>query len=241
MNYRWLIVVIVVGAMGGCFVPQTYDTIQYRSISLNIQDLQEKGMAFITPSTITGQEEEKQALALTFAAVLRKERPRLRCITLPETLNAVNKAGLADDYKHMFADYRDTGIFNRDILQKISSATNTGYVAQLKLMTFVQNSNDRFGFLGLRLVVTKSAHLRLFFQIWNAESGSIAWEGVQEMHYAVDTMSESSVTLRTAIEKAARDLIEQLPQPPKGGPGEALETRVPVSSDSSSEQSVVVR
>lgn len=223
MKYKWLIFLFGISLVCGCFVPQAYDTIQYRSISLDAEDLQAKGLAFITPSTITGQEEEKQALALTFSAVLRKERPTLRCITLPETLNAVNKAGLAEDYKHMFVDYRDTGIFNRDMLQKIGAATKTGYVAQLKLMTFVQGSDDRFGFLGLRLVVTKSAHLRLFFQIWNTEGGFIAWEGIQEMHYAVDTVTEKSVTLRTAIEKAAHDLIEQLPQQQKSSPKEAAE------------------
>jgi hypothetical protein len=168
-------------------------------------------MAFITPSTVTGQEEEKQEVALTFAEVLRKDRPAILCLSLSETLNAINQAGLAEDYKRMYVDYRDTGIFNRDILRKVGEATKTRYVAQLKLMSFSQGSDNRFGVFGLRLVDTKFADLRLFFQIWNTQDGAIAWEGVQEIHYAIDRITEKPVTQKVIIEKAARQIIAKLP------------------------------
>lgn len=79
--------------------------------------LEQSGIAFATPSTVTGQEEEKQALALTFADVLKRERPNVRCTTLAETLGAVNHAGLAEDYRRMYADYRHSGLFERDVLR----------------------------------------------------------------------------------------------------------------------------
>jgi hypothetical protein len=192
-------------------MPQVYDTAQNRSISLKAEDLSTYGMAFITPSTVTGQEEEKQEVAFTFTEVLRKDRPAIRCLSLSETLNAINQAGLSEDYKRMYVDYRDTGIFNRDILKKVGEATKTRYVAQLKLMAFSQGSDNRLGVLGLRLVDTKFADLRLFFQIWNTEDGTIAWEGVKEIHYAIDRVTEKPVTQRVIIEKAARDIISKLP------------------------------
>ncbi|HOG16082.1 MAG: hypothetical protein A4E73_01357 [Syntrophaceae bacterium PtaU1.Bin231] len=207
----WLVLLVMVGMLDSCFVPQIYDSTDHHLISLSADDLAKQGIAFLTPSTITGQEEEKQALALIFADVLKKERPAIRCVGLPETLNALNRAGLADDYKHMTDEYRNTGIFGHGILQKVGEATKTGYVAQLKLMNFVQGSSERFGFLGLRMIETKYSHLRLFFQIWDVRSGSIAWEGVHEMHYAVDTISEDTVTLKTTIHKAAQDIIKYLP------------------------------
>jgi hypothetical protein len=211
LKLRWVLLLVLLSMVCSCFVPQVYDVTDHRLISLNADDLQKQGIAFLTPSTITGQEEEKQAVALIFADVLKKERPAIRCVGLPETLNALNEAGLANDYKRMIADYRDTGIFNRDILQKVGEATKTGYVAQLKLMTFIQGSSERFGGLGLRMIETKYSHVRLFFQIWNTRGGFIAWEGVQEMHYAVDTIADKSVTLKTTINKAAKDIIKYLP------------------------------
>ncbi|HEX7533705.1 MAG TPA: hypothetical protein VF343_00485, partial [Syntrophales bacterium] len=180
-------------------------------ISLKAQDLSTYGMAFITPSTVTGQEEEKQEVALTFTGVLKKERPAILCLSLPETLNAINQAGLSEDYKRMYVDYRDTGIFNRDILRKVGEATKTRYVAQIKLMAFSQGSDNRFGVFGLRMIDTKFADLRLFFQIWNTQDGTIAWEGSQEIHYAIDRVSEKPVTQRVIIEKAAHDIVSKLP------------------------------
>jgi len=210
--YSWLLILLVTtGLLYSCVVPQIYPTVQDRQISLRSKDLETNGLAFITPSTVTGQEEEKQIIALTFAEVLTKERPSIRCVALPETLNAVNQAGLAEDYKYMYGDYRDTGIFKRDVLRKVGEATKTRYVAQLKLASFTQASNTRLNILGLRLVETKNAHIRLFLQIWDTQDGSIVWEGVYEMHYADDAVSEKTITLKIVMEKAAHDLIARLP------------------------------
>jgi hypothetical protein len=211
MNYKWLMLASILVLLCACFTPQINYTAQNRAISLKAEDLPTHGVAFITPSTVTGQEEEKQVVALIFAEVLKKERPAIQCLSLPETLTAINQAGLSEDYKRMYVDYRDTGIFNGDILRKVGEATKTRYVAQLKLMVFSQGSEVRLGVLGLRLIETKYAELRLFFQIWNTQDGSIAWEGVQEIHYAIDRVTETPVTQKTIIEKAAHAIISKLP------------------------------
>ncbi|MGZ6291322.1 MAG: hypothetical protein ACXWMK_03915 [Syntrophales bacterium] len=211
MNYRWLMLGSILILLCACFAPQVHDQSQTRVISLKADDLSKYGMAFITPSTVTGQEEEKQEVALTFTGVLKKERPAILCLSLPETLNAINQAGLSEDYKRMYVDYRDTGIFSRDILQKVGEATKTRYVAQIKLMAFSQGSDNRFGVFGLRMIDTKFADLRLFFQIWNTQDGTIVWEGSQEIHYAIDRMTEKPVQQRVIIERAAHDIISRLP------------------------------
>ena len=60
----------------GCAIPQYHSSIQHRALTLQPQDLERHGLAFITPSTVTGQEEEKQAVALTFSEILIKSAPR---------------------------------------------------------------------------------------------------------------------------------------------------------------------
>ena len=94
--------------LAGCFGTQVFPNLQERSISLHPGDLETSGVEFITPSAATGQEEEKQAIALVFADVLQQQRPRIRVVPFAEVLNAVNKAGLTDLYKRMYNDYRDT-------------------------------------------------------------------------------------------------------------------------------------
>jgi hypothetical protein len=196
--------------VAGCFT-QIDSSGKHHLISLGPGDLENHGLAFITPTTVTTQEEEMQAVAFTFSEVLKKERPDIPCVTLPETVSAVNPAGFVDEYKVMFDDYRNTGIFKRDTLKKVGEVTGAKYLAQLKLSGFKQDSKGRLSFFGLRIVGTKNARIRLFFQIWNSEQGNIAWEGVEELNYAVDSLSEDPITLREILEVSARKLISRLP------------------------------
>jgi len=198
-------------ALPGCFGTHIYPNLQEHRVALGPGDLEAFGIAFITPSTITGQEQEKQAVALTFADVIKRERPGLRVVTLAETLGAINKAGLADDYKRMYDDYRDTGLLARDILRRVGAATGTRYLVQLKLQGFGQGSKERFGLLGLRIVDTQYAHVRLFFQIWDSTDGTIAWEAMQEIRMSQETTTEEPVMQRTVLEHTAHDLIAKLP------------------------------
>ncbi|MCR4298001.1 MAG: hypothetical protein NUV75_04490 [Gallionella sp.] len=204
--------VFVTMLLSGCAVTsQKHTTNQAFATSLESQALKSSGIAFITPSSVTGQEEDKQALALTFTEVLKQARPDLRIVSLPETLGAINRAGLADDYKQMFEDYPLTGIFSRDTLLKVSRITGARYLAQLKLGGFRQESKSRWGMLGIRIVETKSASLRLYLQIWDGENGLIAWEGGQELTSAHESLQEDPISFKTAVEQAAVELIARLP------------------------------
>ncbi len=211
--WRILFVVLATfGGLAGCsFAPQRYMMIQDEALTLSKGDLEKSCLAFITPSTVTGQEENRQALALAFARVVQSKRPNLRVLTLPQTLGAVNKAGLAENYKQMYDEYRNTGIFRRTTLQQIADATGCRYLAQLNLATFQQSSDNRFGALGFRIVQTKQANIRQFLQIWDAQEGTIAWEGSQEYKYTDETVTERSVTFKTVIEETAQAMIDKLP------------------------------
>ncbi|OHC64577.1 MAG: hypothetical protein A2045_06450 [Rhodocyclales bacterium GWA2_65_20] len=190
---------------------QSNQTVQTVAIDLKSEDLRTAGLAFITPSSVTGQEEDKQALALAFTEVLRSTRPDLRVMSLPETLSAVNRASITADYKRMFDDYRTTGIFEREILQKVAKVTGMRYLAQLKLSGFRQESKGRWGFLGIRMLETKSSTIRLYLQIWDSQDGSIAWEGSQESSSSHESLAEEYVSLRRVIEESANGLVARLP------------------------------
>ena len=112
----------------------------------------------------------------------------------------------------MFAEYKDTGLFDSKTLHKVGRVTGTRYLAQLKLAGFSQGSSGRFSVFGLRMLETKFAKLRLFFQIWDARDGSIAWEGVQELNWSEEEVNEDAVSLQTVIGEAARNLAKRLPE-----------------------------
>lgn len=197
-------------ALGSC--TQVYSDFNERTISLEPGDLEQGGLAFITPSTVTGQEEEKQAVALTFSEVLKSERPEIPVVPLAEVLSKINSAGLAGQYKSMYEDYRDSGLFKPEILKQIAESQNSRYLAQLKLQGFDQDEKNRVQVFGVRIMVTQQATLRLFLQIWDASDGTIAWEGVQELRSSRETITEDPVTLQDIMKRAAMDVIAKLPQ-----------------------------
>ncbi len=190
---------------------QSVPTTQVLVINLSSEDLRKGGLAIITPSSATGQEEDRQALALAFTEVLLNVRPDLRVVSLPQTLSAINRAGFTREYRQMFEDYRLAGIFDNEALQKVASVTGARYVAQLKLGAFRQESKDRFGMLGLRMLQTKTSTIRLFLQIWDSTNGSVAWEGAQESTLSHESMAEEYVSMKSIVQESARDLLKRLP------------------------------
>lgn len=199
---------------GGCATqlsPQSKNTVQSSVLTLSGQSLKEGGLAFLTPSTVTGQEEDKQALALSFFETVRLARPDLKAVSLPVALTAVNRAGLAGAYKHMIEDYRMTGLLDRDTIRQIGQAAGVRYLAQLKLASFRQESKNRWGALGFRIFDTKLSTARLFLQIWDSNDGAIVWEGAVELTAAYDSVREETVTFNSIIQATARELVARLP------------------------------
>jgi hypothetical protein len=190
---------------------QRYSTPHTEGFGLVAGQLEGGGLAFLTPSSVTGQEEDRQSLALVFADVLGEQRKDIRIVSLPQTLSAVNRAGLTDAYKRMYQDYRDSGVFEPGPLGQVGEAVGVRYVAQLKMANFRQEAKGRFSMFGLSLVQTQAANIRLFLQIWDTHDGSIVWEGSNELNRAYDTLSERSVSFDLVVRDSAADLIAKLP------------------------------
>jgi len=179
--------------------------------SLKAGELESFGIAFITPSTVTGQEEDKPALALAFAKALASERPKIHIVPLTETLTSVNRAGIFDAYERMITQYRDSGSLDPAALAAVGKAAGARYVALLNMAAFQQVYHDRLGVFGLRLLQTKEATIRLTLQVWNSMDGSVAWEGAQEIHMADETAAEDAVSFSAVVETAAQKLAAKMP------------------------------
>jgi len=203
--------IILAGMLQGACSYQIYTSEEHRAFNLTADDLFEKGIAFTTPTSITGREQDRQSLALTFAEVLREKRPDIHVVSLPETLSAINRAGLLDEYMQMYENYEQTGIFDYSSLKNISAITGTRYIAQLNLSGFDQGDKGRFGIFGLRVLETKRANLRVFLQIWDTQEGMIAWEGYEEMNYSTETYTERGITFYDIARQIAENMVARIP------------------------------
>ncbi len=215
---RWVLgslaALAVLAGVAGCATQQRHVTSTIGpnlAITLKPGDLQTHGVAFITPATVTGQEEDRPALSLIFTKELVELRPTLHVVSLNETLSAISRTGASEEYKRMMEESRESGLLNRATLAQVRQATGVRYIAQLKMASFHQESQDRFSVLGLRMVMTKKADMRVFLRIWDGQDGSIVWEGAQEVYLARETISEDSISFREVVDESARQLIARLP------------------------------
>jgi hypothetical protein len=181
------------------------------SASLKSGDLTSFGIAVVTPSTVTGQEEDKPDLALAFSKALEEQRPNVRIVPLTETLTSINRAGLFENYRRMIIEYRESGLLDPTALAQVGKATGARYIALLNMASFQQAYHDRLGILGLRVLQTKEANIRLTLQIWNSLDGSVAWEGAQEIRMASETAAESEVSFWSVVQAATEKLAAKIP------------------------------
>lgn len=207
--------------LSACARSTMYTTEDHQNLTITSDALRQDGIALLSPSSITGREQDRQSLALTFAEVFRETRPEVRLVTLPETIAALNQAGLLKDYKAMMADYEETAIFDPNNQRKIGDATGARYLAQLKLASFSQDTDTRFNFLGYRMLETKRASIRVFLRIWDSQTGDIAWEGYQEMSFSNDTSTEEGVTFHDMVREIAERMIAVIYQQPQDEKKEA--------------------
>jgi len=208
-----LAVLPLLALLGGCVAvgTQVVPVTTHQTYTLKPGQLQQHGVALLTPSIITGQEQDRQSLALIAAQTIVATMPAVRVVSLSETLGAVNAAGLADVYRQMYEDYDRTGLFRREALQKIGQVTGARYLAQLKLAGFNRDTRERLSIFGFRVFQTLHANVRLYIQIWDSTQGVIAWEATGELNHAYDSLAEQPVTFRLTVEEAVRQLLKALP------------------------------
>lgn len=209
-HIRLVLAIMLTLALAGCATSRSYMHSEHHSITLEPSMIEAHGLSFITPATVTGKEQDAQTIALVFGRVARNEYADVPVVTLPETLSHVNRNELTDRYRAMLAYHADTGLLPRGFLQDLGDITGTRYIAQIKLAGFEQRATNRWSLLGIRILVTKEASLRVFMQVWDADTGEIAWEGTEEVDLARDTMRDVHITLQQAARTAAHRMFDSM-------------------------------
>jgi hypothetical protein len=199
-------------AVASCGVAnQVRHEVATTNLALAPDDPERHGVGFLTPAAATGREADKQTLAQAFARELAAARPGVKVVPLPTVLSEVNAADLDQQYKRMYRDYLETGILEGSVLKRVGEISGARYLVQLSLAEFQQQSRGRFSFLGLRMIDTKQANMRVFVQLWDSTTGGVAWEGSGELNYAYESAAENPAPFLEAASLAARRLYEELP------------------------------
>jgi hypothetical protein len=202
---------LATGGLTGCGVTsQLHSDLSYGAAAETVLALEDAGIGVLTPAAPTGQESDKQALGDSLSTALEHELDGSRVLGLPEMLSAINKAGLAGRYADALADYEATGILDRDTLRAVGEASGVRYLAKLNLGNFNQSSDKRLAIAGIRMFDTWRATIRVHLEVWDSQTGEIAWQGNDELVYAREGVKERPVTFRAVADFAAANLVQKV-------------------------------
>ncbi|HEX7000022.1 MAG TPA: hypothetical protein VF322_17960 [Gammaproteobacteria bacterium] len=216
----------------GCSVTnQLHSDLTYRGVSAEVGQFGSlTGIGVLTPSTPTGHESDKQALADALGQALEESESVGTVLPLTNTLSAINTAGLARAYAEMLAEYEHTGVLERDTLKRIGEAAGVRYLAKLNLGDFVQSSDKRLAIAGIRLFDTWRALIRVHLEVWDSRTGTIVWEGNEELVFAHEGAKERPVSFRQVAGLASAALVAKMGESGSDTIDEAPPELVTVSS-----------
>lgn len=168
----------------GCtplYMSETDSTSTPRPQSLEVAKLTSEPvpvLGLVAPANLAGF---APSLSHALISALTTARPPIRVIPANETISAINEQGLTRDYKELLAGFTPGGILDRQRLRLIGSALGSRYLLLPGLAEFNQLIMDKYDIIGIKLVRTRVTTLRLWLQLWDAQTGRILWESAGEL------------------------------------------------------------
>jgi hypothetical protein len=163
---------------------ETHITATPRAGSVVVGELTRDSVAtlgLITPGSFQGF---SPFLSRALIAAMSEASPSIRGIPVHETVNIINGKGLSADYGELIAGFIQSGILERERLQRLGSTLNSRYVFLPGLADFNQILVDRFEIAGLKTIRNRVITLRLWLQLWDTQTGQIVWESTGEANVA---------------------------------------------------------
>ncbi len=177
-----------------------------------VDDLSNGKIGFLTTTVGTGEEKYRRITMNILAEVIEKNRKDLKIVPPSLGFSLINSKNLTEVYARGKRDYEVTGIWDREVLRKIGEAMGVRYLIQPELIKFERWTNTRINLVGIRLMETRESTVRVFMQIWDAETGAIVWEGASEATFAKDSLKSKPVEFEDIIRIAWQDLVNKLPK-----------------------------
>ena len=156
-------------------------------------------VGLFAPSSLQGF---SPLLSHAFVSALAEVTPPIRVGSAHETVNLLNEQGLAGEYAELMVGFARTSILDRDRLRRIGSALGSRYVFLPGVAELDHNLVDKFEMGGFKLIRNQVTRLRLWLQLWDAQSGRILWESIGEAIVANPILSAVQATPLDAIAQA---------------------------------------
>jgi len=200
---------LLAAGCGPVYLSDTHATSTPRPESFNVGALAGEPVAtlgVVAPASLQGL---SPTLSLALATALAEVSPPIRGIPTFETVNRLTDQGLAAEYADLLAGFSRNGILERQRLRWIGSGLGSRYVILPGLAQLDETIIDKFEAAGLKLLRNRVTTLRLWLQLWDAQTGHIVWESAGEITVSTVLLSPSrAVPLGETIQKLLFNMIQ---------------------------------
>jgi len=200
---------LLAAGCGPVYLSDTHATSTPRPESFNVGALAGGPVAtlgVVAPASLQGL---SPTLSLALATALAEVSPPIRGIPTFETVNRLTDQGLAAEYADLLAGFSRNGILERQRLRWIGSGLGSRYVILPGLAQLDETIIDKFEAAGLKLLRNRVTTLRLWLQLWDAQTGHIVWESAGEITVSTVLLSPArAVPLGETIQKLLFNMIQ---------------------------------
>jgi hypothetical protein len=186
-----VILAISIPLLVGCSPLRTWDAHTTSSPMLpplDVVSLAREPVATLGVVAPSGLQGFGPALSLALAAALADVTPSMRALPAVDTLNTLNEQGLTGPYADLLSGFVRSGVLERKRLQACGSTLRSRYVLLPGLAGFDEILVDHFEITGLKVVRTRISTLRLWLQLWDAQTGRKLWESAGEARVASEVL-----------------------------------------------------
>ena len=200
---------LLAAGCGPVYLSDTHATSTPRPESFNVGALAGGPVAtlgVVAPASLQGL---SPTLSLALATALAEVSPPIRGIPTFETVNRLTDQGLAAEDADLLAGFSRNGILERQRLRWIGSGLGSRYVMLPGLAQLDETIIDKFEAAGLKLLRNRVTTLRLWLQLWDAQTGHIVWESAGEITVSTVLLSPArAVPLGETIQKLLFNMIQ---------------------------------
>src|SRR6516164_2648394 len=199
----------LLASCGPAYLSDTYTTSTPRLASFDVGTLAGEPVAtlgLVAPANLQGF---SPTVSLALATALAEASPPIREISTVETVNRLTDQGLAAEYADLLTGFARNGILERQRLRRIGSGLGARYVMLPGIAQLDETIIDKFETAGLKLLRNRVTTLRLWLQLWDAQTGHIVWESAGEITVSTVLLSPArAVPLGETIQKLLFNMIQ---------------------------------
>jgi hypothetical protein len=200
---------LLAAGCGPVYLSDTHATSTPRAESFDVGALASEPVAtlgVVAPASLQGF---SPTLSLALAAAVAEVSPPIREIPTFETINRLSDQGLEAEYADLLTGFARNGVLERQKLRRVGSGLRSRYLLLPGLAQVDETIIDKFEAAGLKLLRNRVTTLRLWLQLWDAQTGHIVWESAGEITVSTVLLSpKQAVPLEQTIQKLLFNMIQ---------------------------------